>query len=116
MKKLVVSEDTCISCGACMQIDEEHFDFSSKGISTVISQENLDSEVLKQAIEACPVAAISIIETAEEDNNTTSENTANTETSNNEIEVDCNCGDDCNCNHEAKCGNCKCHNEECEDI
>lgn len=107
MKKLVVSEDTCISCGACMQIDEEHFDFSSKGLSTVISQENLDSEILKQAIDACPVAAISIVENDEEDNNT-----ADMENENNEPSNDCNCDSECSCDHETKCENCKCHTEE----
>lgn len=108
MKKLVVSEDTCISCGACIQIDEEHFDFSSKGLSTVKTQENLDSEALYQAIDACPVAAISIVD-EEENSDNTSENVSPTE---NNKEENCNCGDDCNCNHEAKCEHCQCHNEE----
>lgn len=94
MKKLVVNEDTCIACGACMQIDEEHFDFSSKGLSMPISQENLDSEKLNQAIDSCPVAAISIIDSDEDESFTTLEETK---------EV-------CECS--GKCENCNCHNEE----
>lgn len=92
MKKLVVNEDTCIACGACMQIDEEHFDFSSKGLSMPISQENLDSKNLSQAIDGCPVAAISIIDCDENENSATKD----TE-------------EECECN--GKCENCNCHNE-----
>lgn len=98
MKKLVVSEDTCISCGACIQIDEEHFDFSSKGLSIVKTQENLDSEALYQAIDACPVAAIRLEEIDE--NVFTQE------------ETDSGDNEGCNCEHNKKCENCTCHNEE----
>lgn len=59
MKKLVVN-DNCIGCGMCQAIDEEHFEMD--GTSTVISQDNLDSENLNNAIESCPVGAISIEE------------------------------------------------------
>jgi len=62
MKKIVVSEDLCIGCGACMAIDSDHFAFSDDGLSEVKSQENLDSEPLVEAIESCPTAAISISE------------------------------------------------------
>lgn len=93
MKKLVVNEDTCIACGACMQIDEEHFKPSSKGLSMPISQENLDSENLSQAIDSCPVAAISIIDSDEEESSTTLEDTK----------------EECECS--GNCENCNCHNE-----
>lgn len=62
MKKLIVNQDTCIGCGACVQIDEEHFDFSPKGTSVATNQENLESETVAMAIDACPVGAISITE------------------------------------------------------
>lgn len=104
MKKLVVSEDTCISCGACMQIDEEHFDFSSKGTSTVISQENLDSEALHQAIAACPVAAIRLEESDDIEAATNEETAVKEETSNDD--------ERCNCDNSTKCENCTCHNEQ----
>lgn len=60
MKKINVDQVKCIGCGACVGIDSEHFDFNDSGLSTVISQENLESEDLEQAVEGCPTGAISI--------------------------------------------------------
>ena len=68
MKKLVVNEN-CIGCGLCISVDEEHFEFDGD-LSSAKINENLDSEALKNAINSCPVGAISIVE---EDNNETSE-------------------------------------------
>lgn len=62
MKKIIVNDETCIGCGACIAIDSEHFDFDSDGRSCAISNENLNSDDLSNAIESCPVAAISIEE------------------------------------------------------
>ncbi len=62
MKKIKVITENCIGCGACVGIDEEHFEFNEDGYSIVKSNENLETEQLKNAIEACPVAIISIIE------------------------------------------------------
>lgn len=64
MKKIEIN-DNCIGCGACIAIDSEHFDFNDEGKSNAISNENLDSEELQNAIASCPVNAISI---TEEDN------------------------------------------------
>ena len=55
MEKLIVN-DSCIGCGACQAIDPEHFEVD--GISKVISEENLDSSALENAIASCPVYAI----------------------------------------------------------
>ena len=63
MEKIVVNEN-CIGCGMCIAIDSEHFDFEDN-LSKPISNENLDSEALKNAIDSCPVGAIKI----EEENN-----------------------------------------------
>ena len=60
MKKIVV-KDTCIGCGMCIAIDEEHFDFQDN-LSHAKSNENLDSEALQNAISSCPVGAIEIVE------------------------------------------------------
>ena len=57
MKKIVVNEN-CIGCGACSVVDEEHFEMD--GTSKVINNDNLDSPNLQNAIDSCPVAAISI--------------------------------------------------------
>ena len=62
MKKLVLNEESCIGCGACVSIDPEHFDFNDSGLSNVISQENLETDEVKSAIEACPVQIISLEE------------------------------------------------------
>ena len=60
MKKIVVDQDKCICCGSCVSIDEKHFDFSEDGKSITKSQENLEDSNLKDAIETCPVNAITI--------------------------------------------------------
>ncbi len=66
MKKIVVDEK-CIGCGACIAIDSEHFDFEGK-LSHAISNENLESDALQNAIASCPVGAIEIVEDNENEN------------------------------------------------
>ena len=58
MKKIIVSADLCIGCGACIAIDPEHFAFNDEGLSVVTSNENLESPTLKEGMEACPTNAI----------------------------------------------------------
>lgn len=60
MKKIDVNEN-CIGCGACIAIDPEHFDFEGS-LSKPINNENLDSKALNDAIDSCPVGAISIVD------------------------------------------------------
>lgn len=62
MKKLKVNSGTCIGCGACIAICPEYFDFKD-GISTVL-KENVEtpSDELIEAIESCPVTAITLEE------------------------------------------------------
>lgn len=84
MKKLVVDKDICIKCGACYAIDDEHFDMDGHGFSSVINNENIESENVKNAIDSCPVGAIKY---------------SNCENENCECD-DCkceHCGDDCEC-------------------
>ena len=66
MKKLIVNTEGCIGCGACVGIDPEHFDFNEDGLSHVISEENLESTAIQDAIAACPVQVISLEEEKEE--------------------------------------------------
>lgn len=100
MKKINVSQDRCIGCGACVAIDPEHFEFNDEGKSSVVTNENLESENLVNAIESCPTSAIEMVESEVE------------ETCNNEK---CNCDpcecDNCDCNDECDCDDCEC--EEC---
>ena len=66
VKKIVLKTESCIGCGACIGIDGEHFEFSDEGFSIIKSQDNLDSPSLSDAIDACPVAIISLEETTGE--------------------------------------------------
>ncbi len=69
---MIKVDDTCIGCGACVAIDGEHFEFDERGLSTPISQEVTDS--VKEAADACPVGAIKVEETT--NNNENSEENA----------------------------------------
>ncbi len=88
MKKINVSEERCIGCGACVAIDPEHFEFNDNGKSSVITNENLESENLVNALESCPTSAIEMVESEEETTEEVCEN--------GEYEEECNCND-CEC-------------------
>ena len=60
MKKIEVSKELCIGCGACVSIDSEHFDFSDDGLAYSKTQENSESSAVMEAIESCPTDAISL--------------------------------------------------------
>ena len=92
MKKIIVNDEACIGCGACVSIDPEHFEFNDEGLSHAINNENLDSSDLASAISSCPTSAISIEET--DDTNTTEDDSCDCES--------CECSKDntCGCNHE----------------
>ena len=62
MKKLEVDKTKCMACGFCYSTDEEHFSPDNDGLSEAISQENLDSQGVANAIEGCPTGAISLTE------------------------------------------------------
>ncbi len=66
MKKLIVKEDLCIGCGACIAIDDKHFEISDEGLSIVKNQENLEDNSILDSIAACPTSAIEITENEEE--------------------------------------------------
>lgn len=65
--KLFVNKEACIGCGACVAIDSEHFDFGDDNLSEVISQENINTDAVKNAISSCPTNAISYVEEANEE-------------------------------------------------
>lgn len=97
MKQINVIKENCIGCGACVAIDPEHFEFDDNGKSSVIKEENLESENLTNAIESCPTSAIEMIE--EETKEETTEPCEN-----------CNCK---NC-EEDTCECEECNPEKCE--
>ncbi len=57
--KVVVNRDNCIGCGACEALYPEVFQIDDEGLSSVISNENLDEGKIAEAIESCPTGAIS---------------------------------------------------------
>ena len=90
MEKIKVNEEQCIGCGACVAIDSEHFDFNDNGLSSVISNENLESANLQSAIESCPTGAISKCSDNDDSCGCCSNCTG---------DENCDCGcDNCNCN------------------
>lgn len=104
MKKIVLQTESCIGCGACIGIDSEHFEFSDDGFSIIKSQENLDSLALQDAIDACPVAIISLEnqESSDSLNNSSAQQEDNSDSSD---KHECS-SDSC------VCEDCKCHEDK----
>lgn len=113
MKKIVLKNEACIGCGACIGIDSEHFEFSDDGYSVIKSQENLESPALSDAIDACPVAIISL----EDDGKQILDKDLAIEA--NESECESCHSKDCHCeNDDNHCEDCHCENDDncyCED-
>lgn len=68
MSKVIVKEDACIGCGACMGTAPEVFDYNDDGYAVVKDNVNYNDltkeqkEEVTDAIDGCPTAAIEIIE------------------------------------------------------
>ena len=89
MKKIILNEDRCIGCGACMSIAPDNFTFNDEGRAEMIN-EKLTNEAL-EASEMCPVSAITIEGACECGEN-------------------CSCGEECNCEENCNCSeNCHCN-------
>lgn len=88
MKKVILDQEKCIGCGACVAISPENFDFEGN-LSKLIDDKVYDKSV--EAAEACPVLAITI----EGD------------------ECGCADGEDCTCGDTCECEACHC--EHCSD-
>lgn len=62
MKRVVVDKNKCLGCGTCVALCPEIFELGEDGKARV-KQKNQETEKLKneiqEAIEACPVQAIS---------------------------------------------------------
>jgi len=82
MGKVILNEDRCIGCGACMSVAPDNFTFNDEGRAEIINSEINDNAI--EASEICPVNAIT-------------------------VENGCSCGHDCNCNADCHCDdNCQC--------
>lgn len=60
--KAKVNQDTCISCGLCVNECEDVFHFGSEGKAEAIASDipEEEEEIACSARDACPVAAIDI--------------------------------------------------------
>jgi ferredoxin len=58
-KQLVVDQDTCIGCGTCVAVAPKTFKMNDQGKSVVISPQGDDEATIQNAIDSCPVNAIS---------------------------------------------------------
>ena len=57
--KVTVNED-CISCGMCINICPEVFEYGANGLSTVVSDPDDYPNAVMSAVEACPTNAIEV--------------------------------------------------------
>ena len=63
--KVKVDKNKCIGCGSCVSLtDSKIFDFNDDGLAQVIVDkiEDEDKEVVENAINYCPTAAIEEIQ------------------------------------------------------
>ena len=62
--KVEVDKDVCISCGLCIDICPEVFEYDENSKSRVIEGCNLDehNDEILEAKDACPVEAIKVTE------------------------------------------------------
>ncbi|HUS80684.1 MAG TPA: ferredoxin [Armatimonadota bacterium] len=59
MKKPVVDADTCTGCDLCADIAPNTFELSDDGVAVVIDPQGDDEDTIQEAIDSCPVEAIS---------------------------------------------------------
>ena len=55
----VVDADLCTGCELCIDIAPNTFELDDEGVCTVVNPEGDDAETVQEAIDSCPVEAIS---------------------------------------------------------
>ena len=55
----VVDADECTGCELCTQIAENTFAMNDDGVATVTNPSGDDQDTIEEAIDSCPVTAIS---------------------------------------------------------
>jgi ferredoxin len=58
LKKPVVNQDDCISCGLCAEVCPEVFRLNDKDLSEVHNPGGASEEKIQEAIDSCPVQCI----------------------------------------------------------
>jgi ferredoxin len=59
MKKLKVNKGLCIGCGTCVALAPKSFKLSDDGKAEPIIPPGDDEKTIEEAVESCPVTAIS---------------------------------------------------------
>ena len=59
MKKVKVDSQKCIGCGVCVTIAPKSFRLNNEGKSSPIEPAGDEEKTIREAIESCPVEAIS---------------------------------------------------------
>ncbi len=59
MSKPVVDQDLCVGCGLCIQVCPDVFELKSDGKAYVTSGANYEDDCVQDAVDQCPVGAIS---------------------------------------------------------
>jgi len=62
MKKLVVNQDTCVGCGTCSSLAAKTFVLGDNSKAKVTNPPGNSEEEIQNAIDSCPVEAISWVE------------------------------------------------------
>lgn len=60
--KVYVDKGTCIGCGTCVAIAPKSFKLDETGKSEPIDPAGDPEEMIKEAVNSCPVRAITILE------------------------------------------------------
>lgn len=62
MKKIKIDAENCIGCGLCFSIAEKTFKLNDNGKAEVVETPKDNEKKVQEAIDSCPVQAISFEE------------------------------------------------------
>jgi ferredoxin len=57
-RTVIIDEDECISCGACVDTCPEVFRMNDDNLAEVYNADGASEEEIQDAIESCPVSCI----------------------------------------------------------
>ena len=59
MANPAVDKDLCVGCALCVQVCAEVFDMGADGVAIVKTDADLNAACIQDAVDQCPVGAIS---------------------------------------------------------